>query len=610
MIKQRLADEVMRALTAAADGLNDLDVAAVPAGQLVVERPRNADHGDFAVNVSPLARQTRMAPPQIAETVAGALTRQSAQTGDDASPEVSVVAGFVNFTLPSRWLAEALHGVLTASEPGANASMADQRVLLEYVSANPTGPLHVGHGRWAALGDSLVRLMRHCGALVTPEFYINDAGEQMHKIARSVYIRMLEQLGQPTAALGDPPYPGDYVAVLAAELLADPAMKSSLTSAAASVEEGLFPDLKWLIPPLRDRMLAQQQALLNRLGVTFDVWFSEQEDLYDQDLPRRVLEKLRATGMVREEDNAIWFESSRYGDEKDRVLKKTDGSLTYFTPDIAYHDQKFNRTAPGAQAPYNRFINIWGADHHGYIPRMRAALNALGHIHDEGKTQDPRFEVILGQLVNLIIDGEKTRMGKRRKMLTLEDVVDEVGVDATRFWMVSKSADTGLDFDVDLAMSATNENPVYYVQYAHARCASILRNATESHTHPETGETVAAVLPAGELAAFAANLTPDDLLALWEGLDDAKALQSLKELVLRLDAFGDVVADAAKIRSPHIVARYLLDLAADFHSFYNQCRIITPDVKTTRVRLMLIRALQRTLAAGLALLGVSAPERM
>jgi arginyl-tRNA synthetase len=279
-------------------------------------------------------------------------------------------------------------------------------------------------------------------------------------------------------------------------------------------------------------------------------------------------------------------------------LRKSDGSYTYLMPDIAYHDDKFNRPEG-----YNRILNIWGADHHGYIARMRGAIEALGH--DPGQ-----FEVLLGQLVNLIVEGERTRMGKRRKMLTLQDVVDEVGVDATRFWMVSKSADSSLDFDVDLAASASSENPVFYVQYAHARCCSILRNAVESAPNVDTGEMTAPFVQADALTNFETSLAPDQITLLFDSLTDAKDKAILKNLLLMLDGFEDIVKDAARLRAPHFLTQYMQDVSAQFHSFYGVCRILTPEPPLTMARLMLIRAIQKTLAEALGLLGVTAPEKM
>lgn len=625
MIKQHLLSHLSAALQSAAPELGNLVIDDAIVASFRLERPRNPEHGDYAVNVSFLARHTKMAPPKIADAIAGHLKN---------SPyEVSVVGGYLNFKLSEALLAQALVDMIQNEAPGRNESQKSEKILLEYVSANPTGPLHIGHGRWAALGDAIIRILRHCGADVTAEFYINDAGVQMKNIALAAFIRCREVLVEEgklpeetlkfNVAL---PYPGEYVREIArGYLLQNPKGAESIAHYWASrlegvknpdgitsydielIFEGVEPDVaeafQSLLVFVRDQMLAEQKELLNTMRVPFESWISEKAYLYDRDVITGTLNRLIEKGFTYEAEDALWFKSTEFGDEKDRVLRKSDGTFTYLTPDIAYHDDKFSRKDAQGQPRYNRIMNIWGADHHGYIPRMRGAIEALGH--------DPeQFEVLLGQLVNLIVDGERTRMGKRRKMLTLRDVVDEVGVDATRFWMVSKSADSTLDFDVDLAATASSENPVFYVQYAHARCCSILRNAVEPATNVDTGETSPAFVQPDQLAQFEQKLTVEALKPLFESLTEPKDKAVLKALLVLLDSFEDVVRDAARIRSPHFITQYGMDVAAQFHSFYGVCRILTPDPALTQVRLMLIRAIQKTLAQALELLGVSAPERM
>jgi arginyl-tRNA synthetase len=598
MIRNRILEQLGTALHHAAPTLNGLLVDEPVLSSLKLERPRNAEHGDYAVNVSFLARQTKMPPPKIAEAIA-------AHWPNSAVATVTVVGGYLNFTLTEAILQQALVNIIRSKHPGLNDSFKDQRILLEYVSANPTGPLHVGHGRWAALGDSIVRILRHCAALVTPEFYINDAGVQMENITHSVYWRCMELLkaeGSLPDGIVAPealPYPGEYVIEIAAQYLSDAARKQAFLASYAQngpiISPELCADLKCYT---RQVLLEIQQTLLKQMRVEFESWISEKEYLYDRDVIGKTLQTLTQKGFTYEADDALWFKSSEFGDEKDRVLRKSDGSYTYLMPDIAYHDDKFNRPEG-----YNRILNIWGADHHGYIARMRGAIEALGH--DPGQ-----FEVLLGQLVNLIVEGERTRMGKRRKMLTLQDVVDEVGVDATRFWMVSKSADSSLDFDVDLAASASSENPVFYVQYAHARCCSILRNAVESAPNVDTGEMTAPFVQADALTNFETSLAPDQITLLFDSLTDAKDKAILKNLLLMLDGFEDIVKDAARLRAPHFLTQYMQDVSAQFHSFYGVCRILTPEPPLTMARLMLIRAIQKTLAEALGLLGVTAPEKM
>lgn len=613
MIRTRILEQLGLALRQAAPQLNSLVVDEAILSALRLERPRNPEHGDYAVNVSFLARHTKIAPPKIAEAIL--------PYWPDPAFQVSVVGGYLNIRLAEAVFCQALDEIIHHDAPGRNTSLQGERILLEYVSANPTGPLHIGHGRWAALGDSIVRILRHCGAFVTAEFYVNDAGVQMRNIALSVLLRAREVLLERGLLPADinrleaeVPYPGDYVTEVAQEILdAHPelltAIQSYWTNLLQANPTGL---ILWvehneavpaeLLQPImavtKDRMLAVQQGLLDTMRVHFESWISEKAYLYERDVITPTLQRLMGLGMTYEADDALWFKSTDFGDEKDRVLRKSDGSFTYLTPDIAYHHDKFTRADH-----YNRIMNIWGADHHGYIPRMRGAIQALGH--------DPQqFEVLLGQLVNLIVDGERTRMGKRRKMLTLQDVVDEVGVDATRFWMVSKSADSALDFDVDLAASASSENPVFYVQYAHARCCSILRNAVEAAPNVGTGEMNAPFVTAEALAQFESGLTASQLAVLFDSLPEPKDKAVLRNLVMLLDGFEDTVKDAARVRAPHFITQALMEVAAQFHSFYGVCRILTPEPVLTLPRLMLIRGIQKILAQGLELLGVSAPEKM
>ncbi len=593
MIKQTLLTHLRNALHQHAAQLNLTDPDAA-LGLLNIERPRQAEHGDYAVNVSPLAKLARMGPPQIAPIIASGLS------AEDWSP--SVIGGFINVRVSPALLRQALTTMALVTKPGQNTSLAETQCLLEFVSANPTGPLHIGHGRWVALGDSLARLMTHCGAHVTKEFYINDAGSQMNNMAQSLWYRCLEILGtggklpEPIEGQKYPFYPGEYV-IDAAKVFLETHKDRVL--AWDNPEHQAPPDaIDALKAYGKTVMLDQQKTLMAQCRLEFDVWFSE-STLHEQGQVKATLATLQDRGMTYEQDGAIWFASSRFGDDQDRVLVKSDGNYTYLTADIAYHDNKYRRD----NGKYNRFINIWGADHHGYIPRMKAAVEALGFNPDQ-------LEILLGQLVNLIVDGERTRMGKRKKMLTLGDLVDEVGVDAVRFWMVSKSQDTALDFNVELAASSSDENPVFYVQYAHARCASILRNAFQPRLDTNTQETRPAILEETQWQAYLTGLSPDSLVALFETLDNKQAQAALRELILKIDSFDDRVPEAARQRLPHIIARYTMDLSAEFHRFYNVCRILVPDPQLAQVRLVVIYTLKRVLAQALDLLGVSAPEQM
>lgn len=608
----------------------DADIEAQLFPALRLERPRQASHGDFAVNVSFLAKQTKLPPPVIAQTLLEHLPSHP------STYSCNVVAGFLNFQLSEETLCQSLLGLLNAPSPGQNQSLAQTRLLLEYVSANPTGPLHLGHGRWAALGDSMARIAKHCGATVTTEFYVNDFGQQMGHMANSLWFRSLEQLKlaawpdpAPYEARGEkfPYYPGEYVITLAQQFLADLENKAFVEALFAQVgpnrveEEGALNRLKLYC---RDAMLTLQKDLLARFGCPFDNWVME-SSLHESGEVAATLKTLQASGFVAELDGALWLKSSALGDEKDRVLVKSDGSYTYLTADIAYHHDKFTRKTADGQTAYNQFVDVWGADHHGYIARIKAALQALGHPTEQ-------FEVVLGQLVNLVVDGAKARMGKRKQMLTLEDVLDEVGVDATRFWLVSRSADHTIEFDVDLAASTSDENPVFYTQYAHARACSIIRNAFDpalySDDQAKAAKTAGLERPTFE--ALPTTLTPqtyaqwlfaplktnDNTADLTPALTpvqaeaNERAQTALRELILLLDSFEERVADAGRLHAPNLLARTALDVSAQFHSFYGACRVLSGVSEQTYARLGVVWAVQRVLSTCLGLLGVSAPERM
>jgi len=589
--------------------LSEADWIACFEKNIKVEVPKNLEHGDYAVNVSFLARHTKLAPPVIAQTVATVLNQHpSYSTSFTWHP----IAGFVNAKVTEKALLEALNPLLLGSATaGQNATKTTECILLEFVSANPTGPLHLGHGRWAALGDSLRRILEHCGASVCAEFYVNDHGQQMSNMANSLWFRSLEQLGLASFPVAEadvpfPYYPGDYVKTLAEQYLAIPAQKAELEAwfqqyGAVRVEtfETQDPFLQ-LRTYSRDAMLALQKALLDTLKVRFDSWQFE-TDLHAEGKVEEALATLKASGHTYEQEGALWLKSSELGDEKDRVLVKSSGAYTYLAADVANHDKKFKRAEN-----FNRVMHIWGADHHGYIPRMKAAIAALGHNAEN-------FQVILGQLVNLVVNGEKTRMGKRKTMLTLHDVVEEVGVDATRFWLVARSADSTIEFDLDLAASASEENPVFYTQYAYARCSGIIRQATEPSINRESGEVVQPRFSKQQLDAVFQTYTAEG----WNSLlfdplvsADNKAFVAVREIVLALVQFPEKVADAGRVLSPHIIVRYAMGLASQFHSFYNACRVLCEDEQQALARLALVRCIQLTLAQALALLGVSAPEKM
>jgi arginyl-tRNA synthetase len=572
---------------------------------LKLEHPRQKEHGDYAVNVSFLAKILRLAPPAIAEKIVKHIH----------TPHIGVqqIGGFINFQLSPTFLMSVLHPVILGKQvPGKTDRMHDQHYHLEFVSANPTGPLHLGHGRWAALGDSLKRIWEHNGARVTTEFYVNDYGQQMTNMANSVWFRALGLLNlapwpEPVEGEKFPYYPGDYVIELAKTCLQDEALKETLIAifeqhGAVRLETlpEHFETLNTLRVMSRDTMLKLQQGLLTTFRTSFDIWQLESA-LHQAQMVEKTLETLKERGVTYEQDGALWLKSSEMGDDKDRVLIKQDGSFTYLTADIAYHHDKFTRPEQ-----YTKILNIWGADHHGYVPRIHSATQALGH-------DAFRLDIILGQLVNLVVDGEKTRMGKRKTMLTLQDVIDEVGVDATRFWLVARSADSTIEFDVDLAASASDENPVFYTQYAHARACGILRNAFQEQLNPETGELRPARFSREELTQYLQQLTPEGWQAQLLGpleQSDPKAFQKIRETLLLLALFSEKVEDAGRIYAPHLLTRYALDLSTDFHSLYAHCRILCEDDTVCLARLALVHLVKITLAQTLELLAVHAPETM
>ena len=542
-------------------------------GSLMIEKPKNPDFGDFAVNVSSLARSARIAPPMIANAIVENLSAK------DYS--VSVVGGFINFKIENSLLANAVEEILTKKENyGRPDKIEKEKILLEYVSANPTGPFHIGHGRWAAMGSALANLLKFYGHEVYQEFYINDAGSQIQKLGNSLKIRVQQELGENVNFPSDEVerknfYPGDYLIPVAKKYVEQ---NPDITSDKL--------DVKVLSDFAKKEMEECQKKLLEGFRVHFDNFYSEL-DLHYSGKVEESYKELMAKGMLYEKDGAMWFKSSEFGDDQDRVIKKADGSNTYLTADIAYHVDKLKRG-------FDRLINIWGADHHGYVARVKASLEALGY--------DPnKLEILLGQLVNLVINGEEVRMGKRKNMVTLDDLIEEVGVDATRYWMEMRNIDMTLDFDIELAKRSTDENPVFYVQYAHARVCSILRNAVNDRINPETGEQIKAPMTQKQL---------DDLIHNFDKNIILKTADTAKTLILKLEEFKSVISLSAQNRTVYTICRYVQELAAEFHSFYNSNRVICDDVDLMKSRLALMVAIRITLKNALDILAVSAPDKM
>ena len=549
-------------------------------GTLVPERPKNVDFGDYAVNVSSLARFAKIAPPQIANNVLKYIN-----TDDN---EYTVIGGFINFKAGKKLLSNLVEEIFKQKkEFGKPVDVKTEKIILEYVSANPTGPFHIGHGRWAAMGSVLANLLKFYGHDVYQEFYINDAGSQIQKLGNSLAIRIRQELGEDIDFPSDEIerknyYPGDYLIPVAKDFIA--CNKELLKQVRNDVS--LIP-LDTLCNFAKEYEEKVQRELLDRFKVHFDNFYSELT-LHKSGKVDECVNKLKASGKIYEKDGADWFKSSDYGDDQDRVIKKADGSNTYLTADIAYHIDKLERG-------FDRMINIWGADHHGYVARVKASIEALGYAPD-------KLEVLLGQLVNLVIDGNEVRMGKRKNMVTLEDLIDEVGVDATRFWMSMRNIDTTLDFDIELAKKNSDENPVFYVQYAHARACSILRNVIAEKINTETGEKSPAPMCENDLKELISGFKSETVLP---------AIDTARLLILKLEEYKSVIKNSAETRQVYTICRYVQELASEFHSFYNANRVISDDKEMMKARISLVWCVKTVLHNALEdILAVSAPERM
>jgi len=530
------------------------DLAIAVPERVTVERPKVRAHGDYATNVAlQIAKAAGRPPREAAETIAAELRQHSGvRAVDVAGP------GFLNITLAGDALGGIVRTVLNAAQAyGRTSVLAGQRINLEFVSANPTGPIHLGHTRWAAVGDALGRLLTASGAEVTREFYVNDAGAQISRFAASLYAAAI---GAPMPPDG---YVGAYIADIAAQVLAL-CPEVDLGDPAEAVEvfrrQGV---------PL---MLEDIKTALAGFGVVFDVYFSE-KDLHDKGELDSALKRLRDQGHVFEADGAVWLRSTDFGDDKDRPLIKSNGAWTYIAADAAYYLDKRERG-------FDKVVIMLGADHHGYIRRYRAMAAAYGDDPDQ------TLEILIGQMVTLTRAGEPVKMSKRAgNIVSLEDLVEAIGVDAARYALARSSTDSQIDIDLDLWTRATNDNPVFYVQYAHARIASLLRNAAELGLHRDS----------------------DTDLGLLQTQPETDLLRALGE-------FPRVVASAAELRAPHRVARYLEELAGIYHRFYDSSRVLPygdePAVPLTFARLELVEATRVVLGNGLALLGVTAPERM
>ena len=523
---------------------------------VILENAKDAKHGDYSTNIAmQLTKRAKKNPRIIAEEIVKNFDTNKA---DVAKIEIAG-PGFINFFLKKTVFTKSIKGIIDLGDDyGKSNSGKGLKYNVEYVSANPTGDLHLGHARGAALGDSLCRLLSKAGYDVTREYYVNDAGNQIHNLVVSAYARYLEALGNESKMPEDGYYGPDII--LLGQMMAEKYKEQFV---------GKLDENYDLIRQISlDYELDKIKKDLNMFGVEFDLFTSE-KSIYDKNLVKESIDLLQSKGYIYEKDGAIWFRSTDFGDDKDRVLKKSDGSYTYLTPDIANHIEKLNRGN-------DKLVDIWGADHHGYIARVKAAMQALGYEAD-------KLEVDIIQMVRLIKDGEEFKMSKRTgKAVTIRDLVDEVGVDAVRYFFVMRSGETQMDFDLDLATKKSNENPVYYAQYAHARTCSILRQATEKGFSVDVKEN-------------------------YEFINHEKEYEVIK----LMGEFPNVVADAAAKRRPHLICNYVNDLATAFHSLYNAEKVINEeDNAKTNEKLALIQALEITIKNALNLIGVSAPERM
>ena len=555
LVKDTIVRAVADALERAhRDGV--LNVDTVPL--IEVERPNNPDHGDFATNLPlRLARAARSNPLQLAEAIAARV-----ETGPEIASVASAPPGFINFRLSDRWLQEQVEVVRSAGDAFGAAQIGQGRkVMVEFVSVNPTGPVHVGHTRGAVLGSALANALAAAGYDVTREYYVNDAGSQMEAFYRSVWVRYQQALGRE-AELPDNGYQGDYIADIAADIIQSEGDRYLELNDAAAI--------RGIGDVAREQMISVISEDLSAIGVDFDNWFSERQLFQDKDYDR-AMERLREGGHLAERSGALWFNSIALGDDRDNVVVRSSGEPTYFASDIAYHFNKFDRRG------FERVIDIWGADHQGHVPRMKAAVTALG-------MEPENLTVLISQMVTLKRGDETVRASKRTgDFITLRELVDEVGVDACRYFFLARSPSTQMEFDMELATRESSENPVYYVQYAHARNASILKLAAERNIDYSNGDVTL--------------------------LDSAYEL-SLIRTMLRLP---ELIVQVAENLEPHHLPHYAMELATAFHHFYENCRVVSADAADndiTLARLKLVSAAQVAFRRTLTLMGMSAPDRM
>jgi arginyl-tRNA synthetase len=554
-MKQTINNLILKAATRAYQKGN------LPSGELSeieIEEPKSDAHGDFSTNIAmKMASVQKISPRKIAEVIIDQM-----DDPDRIIKKTEIAGpGFINFFLKaSSWypVLRKIHD--KGSKYGSSNIGNREKIQVEFVSSNPTGPLHIGHGRGAAVGDSIGNILSFCGYEIQKEYYINDSGQQIYTLGRSVYLRYKELIGQP---ISFPPecYQGDYIREFAALVKADKGSKLLDMD-----EENA---ISYCARLMAKKILSGIHQDLNAFGVKFDNWFSEQS-LYDAGRVDDIINNFQQRELIYQKDGALWFNTRKFGDEKDRVVVKKNGQTTYFASDIAYHMDKYHRG-------FDRVIDVWGADHHGYIPRVAAAIEASGKHRNQ-------FQVILVHLVNLLRDGEPVAMSTRMgQFITLRNIVDEVGRDAARFIFLTRHHESPLDFDLEVAKKKTNENPVYYVQYVHARIASIARKGKDR------GET---------------DVTWDE-----QAVNRLRTQEEI-QLMKAMARYPDVVQHSGESLEPHHITYYLTRLAALFHAYYNKHRVLTDDPILSHGRLYLVFAVKKVIKSGLTLLGVSAPEKM
>jgi arginyl-tRNA synthetase len=553
-VKERLSEEIKSAIQDAM-ATDDLELEEIP--EIMLEVPREEAHGDYASNIAMvLAGQAQMAPRDIAQIIVNNLEEI------DLISKLEVAGpGFINFHLNNDCLYEIIERILEAGEEYGKSNFGQgKKVQVEFVSANPTGPLHVGHARGAVVGDILGNIMAEVGFDITKEYYINDAGNQMDLLGKSVALRYQELSGEEVE-LPENAYQGDYIKEIAEEILEE--VGEDYLDNAEDEDYHFFREFAY------QQLLSNIKRDLVGFGVEFDNWFSERE-LHRQNKISKVVDELKADDHIYKKDGALWFKSKSFGDDKDRVVIKDDKAPTYLAADIAYHHNKYKRG-------FEEVINVWGADHHGYIERMKGVVEALGYDRD-------MLRVIIVQMVTLLRGGEQISMSKRSgNFVALKDVVQEVGKDAARYFYIMRSTDSHLDFDLELAKEESTENPVYYIQYAHARICSILE------------KVVAQGLVLEDLAKVNLNKLNKEVEL---------------DLIQELANYPEELEKSAESRSPHHMARYAYDLAAKFHSFYNKCHVLIEDEELMEARVKLLLATKQVLCNLLKVLGISSPESM